>query len=1262
MQQRFSKKIVSIMMTFVLIASMLTPAAGPLAVSATEAEGTITVGEAIAKNNDGSEQTDVMIHDIQGEGHESPMNGSAVQDVEGVVTYEYELRGSHYFHMQTPDENVDGNDKTSEGIVVYTGNADNVETGDLVSVTGEVDEYQIDGYDDRAETDLPVTEINARDDQGGAVDVKESEVALPSPVSLTSSDIPENIIGDDGFGSFEPADYALDYWESIEGMRVEVAPSRAVAPQEHGDLVVATEEFTPANTTVNGGLRLTEQGPNAQTIQYKLHPNDEARAFAVKTGDKFTEPVDGVVNYGYGNYKVYADLNEMESAFEEGDTQPEQTTIEKDEDKLTVATYNVENFSANESETSPQKAENVARAFVSDMNSPDIVGVVEVMDNNGQDEGPQDADASASYERLIDEIESQGGPNYNYANINPEYNQDGGAPHGNIRVGFLYNPERVSLTNGEHGTATEATDYDDGQLTMNPGRIAPEDEAFADTRKPLAAQFNFNGESVVVAATHFNSKSGDDGAFGQNQPPVKGSETQRHKLARIVNEFVTDIKTENPDEHVVVLGDMNDFEFSETLDILKGDELTNQMMSVPEEERYTYLYQGNSQVLDHVLVSDNLANVTETDVLHVNADFTDMHGRASDHDPVLTQIDLQEAGETNDNFDMSIMHMNDTHARVEPLPKMVTAVKEFREENPDSLLLHGGDVFSGTLYFNEFKGQADLALLNMMDVDAMVFGNHEFDLGGEEGGHESLSAFVENADFPFLGTNVDFSQDPYMQELETNQSLVDDPEEGKIYDSIVKEINGEQVGIFGLTTEDTANIANPEDVTFADYKETAEQTVEAFENEGIDKVIALNHLGFDSAPEVGNDLRLAEEVDGIDVIVGGHSHSVLEEPAIVEESADGDAKDPTVIVQAGQYAENLGTLEVTFDKNGVVTGYEGELLEVDDFAEDPEAVDVLAPYKDQVDEVMNEEIGAEAMKELPNPRQDDPGDDSVRANETALGNLVTDAMLAKAQEKYPETAIAFQNGGGIRAPIDKGPITTGEVINVLPFGNDPVIATLTGQEIKDILEHSVRQAPAENGGFLHVSGMEFYYDSEKEPGSRVVNMYVERNGELEEIQLDAEYQVTTNGFTGQGGDGFETFAQAYNEGRVKDIGEIDWQQLVDYMTEEDYLNGIVEPEREDRIVDLKGDTPNEPITSEDIQETVTSLEDNGEIMNDNAAHTLKMHLTAVGHFEEQDLQNKLIKHMESFKVLVNYQKENGLISGKAHEELHTKADKLISQW
>src|SRR5699024_10170692 len=177
-------------------------------------------------------------------------------------------------------------------------------------------------------------------------------------------------------------------------------------------------------------------------------------------------------------------------------------------------------------------------------------------------------------------------------------------------------------------------------------------------------------------------------------------------------------------------------------------------------------------------------------------------------------------------------------------------------------------------------------------------------------------------------------------------------------------------------------------------------------------------------------------------------------------------------------------------------------------------------------------------------------------------------MLAKAKEKekFKETVIAYKNGGGIRAPIDEGPITVGEIINVLPFGNDPVSVELTGAEIKEILEHSVRNAPGENGGCLHVSGMQFEYDSTKEAGDRVVKMEVKMGDEFEEIDPEGEYLVTTNEFTGRGGDGVETCEKGYEEGRVHDMGEIDWEQLRDYMGED--LDGVVNPEREGRIVDV----------------------------------------------------------------------------------------------
>lgn len=1117
----------------------------------------------------------IMIHDIQGESHVSPMAGEFVEKVEGIVTYKYDIRGSNYFHMQTPGDKYDGNPNTSEGIVVYTGREANLSVGDLIEVTGTVSEYYIDGYDGKEKTDLSITQINARDDQGGVITVKESDVALPAPIKITSSEIPDTISGENGFDVFEPENYAIDFWESIEGMRVEVEPSRAVGPQEHGDLVVVTEEFESENETDHGGIRLTSDAPNAQAIHFKVNPNGPARDLKVATGDTFTKTLSGVVNYGFGNYKVYADLDDVKNAHEATGAEPEKTNIIPDEDKLSIATYNVENFSANKSETPDSKAKNIARAFVEDMNSPDIIGVVEVMANNGQKSTSSEADKS--YERLIKEIEEKGGPTYDYANIDPEFNKDGGAPGGNIRVGFLYNPERVSLTDAEHGGTSDAVEYKDGQLTLNPGRVSP--GVFENTRKPLAAQFEFNGESVVVIANHLNSKLGDDPFFGQNQPPNLESRKQRKVLAAELNSFVKDIKNDNPKENVIVLGDMNDYEFSEPLQILEGNELTNLADKVPSEDRYSYVYQGNSHVFDHILVSNNIAEATEIDFLHVNADFTDMHGRASDHDPVLAQIDFSQA---DNSFKLPIMHMNDTHARADGLPKMITAIHEFRDANPDSLLLHAGDVFSGTLYFNEFKGQADLALMNLMDLDAMVFGNHEFDLGAREGGHESLSNFVKEANFPLLGTNIDFSGDPFMKDLDTNAYNAAEPNNGEIYNSIVKEVNGEKIGIFGLTTEDTKDIANPMEIEFEDFVAAAEKAVEEFENEGINKIVAVTHLGYDSSPAVGNDLRLAKEVEGIDIIIGGHSHSIVTPPVVIEENDAGEEKDPTVIAQAGEYAEYLGTLNVSFDEDGKVVGQAGELLEVANYDEDAEATEVLAKYKERIEEISNEEIGAEAMKDLANPRLGEGSTDSVRANETELGNLVTDAMLAKAKEKFPETVISLQNGGGIRAPIVKGPITTGEVIDVLPFGNDPVIAELTGQEIKDILEHSVKEAPGESGGFLHVSGMKFYYDSTKEAGNRIVEMSIDNDGELTKIDLDEKYLVTTNNFTGQGGDGFETFAKAYEDGRVRDIGEIDWEQLRDYMVEEEYLNGVVDPEREGRIIDLKGEElPGEPGNPDD---------------------------------------------------------------------------------
>ncbi|XJV86353.1 endonuclease/exonuclease/phosphatase family protein [Staphylococcus equorum] len=598
-----------------------------------------TTAEQSPKDTKDSSTKSIEIHDIQDEGHQSPYDGKKVNNIKGIVTYQYELNGGKYLHIETPDDKQDNNPNTSEGLIIYTGNQNyDAQKGDLVNVTGTVDEYYIDGYGDKQETDLPVTQINARDDKGGNVSIEESNQKLPEPYEIEK--VPNKISANDNFQTFDREQYAIDYWESLEGMRVEVGDVRSVGPQEHGDLFTVLDD-QPAETE-NGGVRLTENDQHGERIPFKMYDNNKARNFDVATGDKFKGPIIGHVNYGFQNYKLNVDLDDMKQAHVEGDTEPQPTSIEPSNQKLNVASYNLENFSNNSSSTTEDKADKIANGITEHMKNPDIIGVTEVQDNDGPKEGGPEA--NKSYERLIKDIEEAGGPKYKYLNIDPSMNEDGGQPDANIRVGFLYNPKRVQFDKSiESGDADTAVSYKDGDLTLNPGRIDPNNPAFDDSRKPLAAQFKFHGEQVIVLANHWNSKNGDTPLFGSQQPPVLESENQRVEIAKSVGRFVEQVQKDNPNANIVSVGDYNDFQWSKPLKTFESFNMSNMIYDLPESERYSYNYQGNSQALDHIFVSNNLKNHTELDPIHVNSDFTDMSGRASDHDPLLAQIDLKQA-------------------------------------------------------------------------------------------------------------------------------------------------------------------------------------------------------------------------------------------------------------------------------------------------------------------------------------------------------------------------------------------------------------------------------------------------------------------------------------------------------------------------------------------------------------------------------------------------------------------------------------------
>ena len=494
------------------------------------------------------------------------------------------------------------------------------------------------------------------------------------------------------------------------------------------------------------------------------------------------------------------------------------------------------------------------------------------------------------------------------------------------------------------------------------------------------------------------------------------------------------------------------------------------------------------------------------------------------------------------DFSLTIMHTNDTHAHLDSVAKRVTAINEIRKDNPSNVLLDAGDVFSGTLYFNEFKGQADLEFMNMMGYDAATFGNHEFDLGSSAEGHQALVDFIKDANFPFVSANVDFSKDDKFKGL-FSDLVSSNPEKGQIYTGIIKEVDGQKVGIFGLTTAETKDISSPGSIEFNNYIAEAQKAVKAFKGQNVDKIIALTHIGYDDSPVYDNDQILAKTVKGIDVIVGGHTHTKLDQVVTVDTDNDNNEKAPTVIVQTGQYGENLGNLSVTFDKKGEVTASEQHLVNVAEKAENPAAAEKLKQYKDRIAEISNEETGVVAEEELTNPRASATSTESVRANETALGDYITDGMLAKAKTLNNKVVLALQNGGGIRSSINAGPITVGEVIAVLPFGNTLATVDISGADLRAALEHGVKDSPKESGGFLHIAGGKYTFDSSKPAGSRIVSFQIKQGDDYVDVKDDQTYTIATNAFTAKGGDGFTTFEKAYADGRVQDLGLSDWENF-----------------------------------------------------------------------------------------------------------------------
>lgn len=558
------------------------------------------------------------ISDIQGASHTSPYVDLTVNDVEGIVTF---VINSSSFIMQEVDSAFDGVKSTA---IKVNKSAHNVAVGDIIKVSGKVME---EGGNSRL-----------KDTQISAANITKTGTAVIPEALVIGEDLfpPNKIIDNDAFSIFDPQEDGIDFWESIEYMRVSFPEARVIGPIYNNDSPIVVPSTTNNTFNVNGGLNIAADVYNPEKIML-----EGVAGKNYDSGDRFNEALIGFVENFTDGYRL--NTNKVFPEVTKANIQQEVTHLEPVADKLNVASYNIENFSNNPANTSNEKVARIASTFVKNMKSPDIITLVEVQDNDGQiDSG--NADASESYMRLINAIKAAGGPAYDWIDVMPLNNTVGGAPGGNIRVGYLYNPTRVSLVTGTKGLGDQANTWTaDGSLALNPGFVDP--SKFVDTRKPIAAEFEFQEERVVIIGAHLNSKGGDGSLWGPTQPPVLESVTKRIQLAQAINDFIDEGLAINPELNIIVAGDMNDFEFTPALETLKGDVLTNMVDKAPEQDRFTYFFQGNNQVLDHILVSNNLADDAKIDLIHMNANFTEAQGRASDHDPVLVQIDLKAGNE-----------------------------------------------------------------------------------------------------------------------------------------------------------------------------------------------------------------------------------------------------------------------------------------------------------------------------------------------------------------------------------------------------------------------------------------------------------------------------------------------------------------------------------------------------------------------------------------------------------------------------------------
>ncbi|GAA1897196.1 endonuclease/exonuclease/phosphatase family protein [Actinomadura bangladeshensis] len=584
----------------------------------------------------------VRIRDVQGAAHVSPLNGRGVAQVPGVVTA-LTVNG---FWMQDPVP--DRKAATSEGVFVFTGKRPGAAVGDAVRVNGRVSEFRPGGAKSGG---LSRTEIDAT-----AVSVTAHGRPLPPPAVLGGRGglrAPGSVVdrghGDvERGGAFDPRRDAIDFYEALEGMRIEIRDAVAVGPARYGELPVLPANGAGAGVrTRRGGILLRDRDPNPERV---ILDDALAPLPGMSVGDRLPGANQGVLDYSYDDYKLLLTASPRHAP---GGLRPETTRAQR-AGEMAVATAGLDGLNP---DAPPARFTALADDIVHGLRSPDLIAVTGIGDNSGpDDDGTVATDQTVA--QLVTAISAAGGPAYDWRSVDPRDNGDGGEDGTNERAGFLFRTDRglafVDRPAPGEPVPDEPPDRPDpavtavkavrrggtAVLTLSPGRIAPRDAAWASTHKPLAGELTWKGRRIIVIANRWYPRTGDDQPlFGRRQPPARPTEWRRDAQSRAVAGFVNSVRRADANANVIVAGELNTGGTSVPVqNLTAATGLTDLSAGLPAGDRYTAVTAGNSEDLDHILLSRSLSKRRhEFDIVHRNAEFA---ARAGERDPAVVRIDM----------------------------------------------------------------------------------------------------------------------------------------------------------------------------------------------------------------------------------------------------------------------------------------------------------------------------------------------------------------------------------------------------------------------------------------------------------------------------------------------------------------------------------------------------------------------------------------------------------------------------------------------